>query len=235
MRILTVAAHPDDETLGAGATMALHASQGDEVWVCILSDGVTARHGHVELQKDCASRACDVLGVGNVVFCGLPDQRLDTLPLLDLITPIEKCVAELRPDVVLTHFKEDSNQDHRVVFQATLIATRPVNGTAVGRVMCYEVAGSTEWAGPFQESVFAPNVYVDVSSTLETKIAAMRAYAETAVSEVRPFPHPRSYEAIEIYARRHGVTAGLAAAEPFMLVREVARDGLPTASAAGRI
>jgi LmbE family N-acetylglucosaminyl deacetylase len=227
MRILTIAAHPDDETLGAGATIALHAARGDEVWVCILSDGVGARHGHVELQKDCAMRACDVLGVREVVFCGLPDQRLDTLPLLDVIAPIEKVIAELRPDVVLTHFKEDSNQDHRLVFQATLVAARPVNGSTVRRLMCYEIPGSTEWAGPFQESVFTPNVYVDVSSTLDKKIEAMHAYADTHISEVRPYPHPRSYEALEIYARRYGIAAGLEAAEPFMLLREIARQGLP--------
>jgi LmbE family N-acetylglucosaminyl deacetylase len=226
MRVLTIAAHPDDETLGAGGTMALHAARGDEVWVCVLTDGVTARHGHVERQSECAIRAGDVLGVSRIVFCGLPDQRLDSLPLLDVITAIEKCIAEFQPDVVYTHFKEDANQDHRIAFQATLVAARPVEGSSVKRFLCYETASSTEWAAPFSGSVFAPNVFVDITATLETKIEAMRRYADTFSGEVRPYPHPRSYEAMEAYAKRHGAAAGMGAAEPFMLVRElVGADG----------
>jgi LmbE family N-acetylglucosaminyl deacetylase len=228
VRVLTVAAHPDDETLGAGGTMARLVASGHEVWVCILSDGVTSRHGHVERQMECAVRAADVLGVTNVVFCGLPDQRLDSLPLLELITPIEKCIDELRPEVVFTHYKEDANQDHRAVFQATLVATRPVEGLSVRRVLCYETASSTEWAPPFPGSVFSPNVFVDISRTLSTKLQAMREYERTSSGpsgEMRPYPHPRSYEALEAYARRHGVVAGVHAAEPFMLVRHVYREG----------
>jgi len=225
VRILTVAAHPDDETLGAGGTMARLAAMGHEVWVCILTDGVTARHAHTELQKECAIAAADVLGVTNVVFCELPDQRLDSLPLLEVITPIEKCIGELRPEIVFTHFKEDVNQDHRTVFQASMVATRPVEGSSVQRLLCYETASSTEWAPPFPGSVFSPNVFIDITSTLPRKLDAMRFYARTYTGELRPYPHPRSYEAIEAYARRHGVVAGVEAAEPFMLVRQVHREG----------
>jgi N-acetylglucosamine malate deacetylase 1 len=221
MRVLTIAAHPDDETLGAGGTMAALAADGHEAWVCVLTDGVTARHGHVELQQECARRAMDVLGVAEALFCGLPDQRLDTLALLDVITPIEKCIAEFRPHVVLTPFMEDANQDHRVAFRATVVATRPTEGSTVRRVLCYETASSTEWAPPFPGTVFAPNVFVDIGSTLQTKLDAMREYENTHSGEMRRFPHPRSYEALEAYARRHGAAAGLQAAEPFMLVRQV--------------
>jgi LmbE family N-acetylglucosaminyl deacetylase len=219
--ILVVAAHPDDETLGAGGTVARFAEQGSEVWVCLLCDGVTNRHSEVDLQRECAERACAVLGAGHVVFCDLPDQRLDGLTLVDVITPIERCIAELRPEVVLTHFPGDVNQDHRIVFDATMVATRPTAGTPVRTVMCFETASSTEWAAPFPASTFAPNVFVDITATLPRKLAAMRMYAGTHVSEVRPYPHPRSYEAIEVYAKRQGVLAGTRAAEPFMLVRDV--------------
>jgi N-acetylglucosamine malate deacetylase 1 len=225
MRVLTVAAHPDDETLGAGATMAKLAAMGHEVWVCILADGVTSRHGYVELQKECAKRAADVLGVSNVVFCELPDQRLDALPLLDVITPIERCIGELRPDVVFTHFSQDANQDHRTVFQATLVAARPLAGISVRRLLCYETPSSTEWAPPFPGSVFSPNVFVEVAGTLPRKLDALREYERTHSNEMRPYPHPRSYEAIEAYAKRHGAVAGVQAAEPFMLVRQVHREG----------
>jgi LmbE family N-acetylglucosaminyl deacetylase len=220
-RILVVAAHPDDETLGAGGTIARFAQEGSEVWVCLVCDGVTSRHAEVDRQRECAEKACEVLGVGNVVFCDLPDQRLDTLTLVDVITPIENCVAELRPDMVLTHFKEDVNQDHGVVFGATMVATRPSSRAAARTVMCYETASSTEWAAPFAGGVFAPNVYVDITATLDKKVEAMSMYANTHVSEVKPYPHPRSYEAIEVYAKRHGVAVGMEAAEPFMLIRGV--------------
>ena len=226
MRVLTVAAHPDDETLGAGGTMAWHAARGDTVWACVLTDGVTSRHDRVQLQAECAKRACDTLGVDRLVLVGLPDQRLDTLSLLDVIGPIEQCIEELRPDVVLTHFAGDVNEDHRLVARATMVATRPVAGSSVRRVCAFEVPSSTDWAPPIAGSVFTPNLYVDISSTLDVKLTAMKAYADTFHSEVRPYPHPRSMEALTAYAQRHGVAAGLLAAEPFMLLRESATAGM---------
>lgn len=232
-RVLVVGAHPDDETLGAGGTIARHAEHGDEVWVCILTDGVAARHDRADIQYTCAQQAADVLGVKRLVTCGLQDQRLDALPLLEVIRPIERCIAELEPELVYTHFKEDANQDHRAVFQATLVAARPY-ASSVRRLLCYETASSTEWAGPFAGASFTPNVYIDVGDTLATKLAAMRCYAGTHQSEVRDYPHPRSYEAIEVYARRHGIAAGFHAAEPFMLVREIVPNGGAPAGKAPR-
>jgi LmbE family N-acetylglucosaminyl deacetylase len=220
-KVLAVVAHPDDETLGAGGSIARFIRDGGEAWVCIVCDGVTARHGESTRQRECAERACEVLGVHKVVFCNLPDQRLDTLNLVDVISPIEECVRQLKPDTVVTHFKGDVNQDHGVVFDATMVATRPKPGSTVRTVLCFETASSTEWAAPFGNGVFAPNVFIDISSTLETKIKAMTMYAQTHVSEVHPYPHPRSYEAIEVYAKRQGVAVGTAAAESFMLVRSI--------------
>jgi LmbE family N-acetylglucosaminyl deacetylase len=220
-KILVVAAHPDDETLGAGGTVARFADEGSEVWVCLLCDGVTNRHAEVARQRECAERACEILGVKRVVFCDLPDQRLDTLTLVDVITPIERCIAEFQPSIVMTHFRGDVNQDHGIVFNATMVAARPTAETSVRTLMCYETASSTEWAAPFPASTFAPNMFVDISKTLPRKLEAMSMYANTHVSEVRPYPHPRSYEAIEIYAKRQGVLTGTGAAEPFMLVRGV--------------
>jgi len=221
MNVLVVAAHPDDETLGVGGTIARHVENRDEVRVCILTDGVTARHGHTALQQERASEACRVLGVKNVAFFGLPDQHLDALPLIDVIRPIEQSVQEFRPVIVYTHFNQDANQDHRIAFQATIVATRPSGADGVKRVLCYETASSTEWAAPFTGNVFAPNVFIDIGATLSKKLEAMQMYVGTHVSEVKPFPHPRSFEAIETYAKRHGIVVGLTAAEPFMLVREL--------------
>jgi LmbE family N-acetylglucosaminyl deacetylase len=224
MKVLVIAAHPDDETLGLGGTIAKYSEQKDEVWVLILaegSEGRTPRHRHIELRKKCASQACQVLGVSRVIFCDMQDQKLDVLPLLDVIKPIEDCVRKFKPDVVYTHFKEDVNQDHRIAFQATMVATRPFGDNTVRKLLCYETPSSTEWAAPFTDSLFAPNVFVDISATLDKKIQAMQMYANTYISEVRPYPHPRSYEAIEIYAKRYGIIVGVRAAEAFMLVREL--------------
>jgi LmbE family N-acetylglucosaminyl deacetylase len=226
MRVLTVAAHPDDETLGAGGTMAWHAARGDTVWVCILTDGVTSRHHYVQQQIDCARRACDLLGVERLVLVGLPDQRLDTLSLLDVITPIEEVIEELRPDVVLTHFAGDVNEDHRLVSRATMVATRPAAGSSVAKVCSFEVPSSTDWAPPVPGSTFAPNLFVDITESFETKLTAMKAYTEAYLNEMRPFPHPRSVEALTAYAQRYGAMSGLLAAEPFMVLRESATAGM---------
>jgi LmbE family N-acetylglucosaminyl deacetylase len=234
MRLLTVAAHPDDETLGAGGTMAWHAARGDTVWALVMADGASSRHGRVAQQAECARRAADVLGIDRLILLGLPDQRLDTLPMLDLVTPIEEVVAELEPDVVLTHFPGDLNEDHRLVARAATVAARAVPGTPVSKMCAFEVPSSTDWAPPIPGSVFAPNLYVDVSETLETKLTAMKAYAQTFLSEVRPFPHPRSLEALTAAARRHGAASGLLAAEPFMLLRESATYGMRGVAAGDR-
>jgi LmbE family N-acetylglucosaminyl deacetylase len=226
MRVLTVAAHPDDETLGAGGTMAWHAARGDTVWVCVLTDGVTSRHNYVQQQVDCAKRACDLLGVERLVVVGLPDQRLDTLSLLDVITPIEEVIEEMRPDVVLTHFAGDVNEDHRLVSRATMVATRPAAGSSVAKVCSFEVPSSTDWAPPIPGSTFAPNLFVDISETLEIKLTAMKAYTAAYLNEMRPYPHPRSVEALTAYAQRYGAMSGLLAAEPFMVLRESAAAGM---------
>jgi LmbE family N-acetylglucosaminyl deacetylase len=223
-QVLVIAAHPDDETYGLGGTIARHIQQGDSVSALILTDGVTARHSATESQKAAARKACAALGVDDVRFAGLPDQRLDGMPLLEVVQPIHELIKELRPQTVYTHHRGDANQDHRAVFAATLVAVRPFGGNPVERVLCYEMASSTEWGPPFAEWAFLPNVFVDISTTLEAKLRAVEAYRETFQSEVRPFPHPRSSEAVRICAQQRGVTVGMKAAEAFILVRELVRE-----------
>jgi LmbE family N-acetylglucosaminyl deacetylase len=223
-RILVIAAHPDDEVLGVGGTMAGHVQRGDQVSVLIITDGVTSRHNVTEPQKVAARKACDTLGVQDVRFVNLPDQRLDDMPLLELIKPIANQVKELRPQVVYTHHRGDANQDHRAIFAATLVAVRPFGDNPVEQVLCYEVASSTEWGPSFPEWAFLPNVFVDISATLETKVEAFKAYRETFESELRPFPHPRSPEVVRINAQHRGVSVGMQAAEAFILVRKLVRE-----------
>jgi LmbE family N-acetylglucosaminyl deacetylase len=223
-KVLVLAAHPDDETYGVGGTIARHALRGDAVSVLILTDGVTARHNATEPQKLAARKACAELGVQDVRFAGLPDQRLDGVALLEVIRPIERVFRELEPQVLYTHHRGDSNQDHRTVFAATLVAARPVKDNPTVRLLCYEVASATEWGPPCTDWVFSPNVFVDVHNTLDAKLRALDAYRETFQSEVKPYPHPRSSEAVRIFAQHRGVTVGLQAAEAFVLLRELIKE-----------
>jgi LmbE family N-acetylglucosaminyl deacetylase len=220
-KILIIAAHPDDETLGVGGAILKHVEANDHVTVFIAADGVTARHDQIEQQQEAALRACRKLGVVDVRFGGLPDQRLDEFPLLELIAPLSQLIKDLRPKVVYTHHGGDVNQDHRAIFEATLIAARPVGDYPVKELYCYEVPSSTEWAPPLNHWVFQPNVYVDIEPFLDKKIEAALEYTRTYQSEIPPYPHPRSPQAIEIYAKRRGIEVGLRAAEAFMLIRKL--------------
>jgi LmbE family N-acetylglucosaminyl deacetylase len=157
------------------------------------------------------------LGVKNIVLHKLPDNRLDTVPLLDIVKIVEGLVEGIKPEIIYTHHGGDLNIDHGVIHRAVLTATRPLAGQPVQEIYAFEVPSSTEWAFQRLEPAFRPNVFVDVSWTLEAKIAAMQCYE----TEVRQFPHPRSPEALRALAMRWGSLAGCAAAEAFELVRSI--------------
>jgi LmbE family N-acetylglucosaminyl deacetylase len=139
------------------------------------------------------------------------------VPLLDVAKIIEDLVGKIRPQKVYTQHGGDLNIDHVVTYRATLIATRPMSGCPVRSVYAYPVASSSEWAFQQFSPSFSPNLFADISETLESKIKAMQLYE----SEARPFPHPRSPDALRAAAKYWGSVCGLAAAEPFQIVREV--------------
>jgi len=218
-KVLVVAAHPDDELLGCGGTVALHTAKGHTVWSLIACEGESVRYndetsGHQAGHTKCAQ---DALGVERVVALGLPDQRLDTLSLVDIITPIEQIVDTFQPDIVYCHHGGDINRDHQLLFQALMVATRPTTSHIRG-IFAFDTASSTEWAYPRS---FVPDTWVDISTTLETKLKAMECYER----EVRPHPHPRSIEGLRSRSEAWGNQACMAAAEVFMTVRRVARAG----------
>lgn len=229
MSILVVAAHPDDEILGCGGTMARLAREGHEVRIAILAEGMSSRYAHREdadprqLQHlhARAQQAADKVGAKEVVLCKLPDNRLDTVPLLEVVKLVEELVARFRPEVIYTHHPGDLNVDHGVVHRAVLTATRPVPGQCVRDIYAFEVPSSTEWAFQRLEPSFRPSVFVDITETLETKIEALACYD----TETRKFPHPRSAEALRAIATRWGSVAGLPAVEAFELIRSVRPAG----------
>jgi LmbE family N-acetylglucosaminyl deacetylase len=222
---LVVAAHPDDEVLGCGGTIARRAAEGAEIHILILGEGATSRAttraaGDTAMTDhlvECAQRAAGVLGAASVEVSGLPDNRLDGVDLLDVVKRIEAHIERHRPAVVYTQHGGDVNVDHRRIFEAVLAATRPQPGHPVREVLAYAVNSSTEWAFGTLAPVFRAEVFVDISSTLATKSAALACYPD----ELRPFPHPRSIEAVEAQARTWGAAVGVAAAEAFSVVRSI--------------
>ena len=229
MNILVVAAHPDDEILGCGGTMARLAREGHEVRIAILAEGMSARYANREDadQKQLqhlharAHQAAEKVGAKELVLCKLPDNRLDTVPLLDVVKLVEELVTRFRPEVIYTHHPGDLNVDHGVVHRAVLTATRPLAGQCVKEIYAFEVPSSTEWAFQRLEPSFRANVFVDITGTLETKIEALACYD----TETRTFPHPRSAEALRAIATRWGSVAGLPAVEAFELIRSVQPAG----------
>lgn len=221
--VLVIAAHPDDEILGLGATVARHVDDGDAVHTVIVAEGSTSRSLHrntashaeqLSQLHEAAITAARILGSHPPKMLGLPDNRLDSLDLLDIIKPIETIVSEIRPTIVYTHHAGDLNIDHRILYEATLTACRPLPGTQIRAIYTFETVSSTEW-GPSQP--FIPDHFVDVETTWSRKIAALNAYS----SEMRPAPHARSVEAVEALAVWRGASVGLGKAEAFQTIRQI--------------
>lgn len=218
-RVAVIAAHPDDELLGAGGTLARHVRDGEEVHAIVVADGAGSRYPAeliATLEKQ-AHRAAEIIGFTSLQFLSLPDQRLDTVPLIELTQRLEGVLDEIAPITVYTHFPEDVNDDHRVVARCAWTACRPYARPELRKFAVFQTPSSTEWAWPMPGTEFRPNLFVDVSDTLETKIAAMECYA----TELRDYPHPRSSRALREHAAYWGSRIGRLAAEPFTVLRDV--------------
>jgi N-acetylglucosamine malate deacetylase 1 len=218
-RILVLAAHPDDEVLGMGGTIALHVQQGDEVRIVCVTDGSSTQYpgdSARQQQKNAeALAAAKALGVTDYVHLDLPDMRLDTVPHVDLNTIVEEHVREFESDVVYTAHP-DVNRDHRALFDSVAVATRSTPGQVVRRVLTYAPTSSTEWT-PAGTNWFVPNWFVDITETLQHKLDAFACFE----TEQRPYPHPRNARALEAHAQFFGATVGCEYAEPFVLVRSL--------------
>ena len=227
-RTLVVAAHPDDEVLGCGATMARISSNGGTVQTIFLADGESSRFLTSEIdskkvtkriqdRKIAANSAAMILGSLPPKFFDLPDNRLDTIPILEIAKIIEQEMALFKPNRVITHFSDDINVDHRIVHEAVLIATRPQSEIRIREVICFELPSSTEWRPPGSGQIFSPNLFIDVKGFEDQKFAALKAYE----AEMRPFPHPRSNEAIQALMNWRGATSNLYSSEAFVLARGI--------------
>jgi LmbE family N-acetylglucosaminyl deacetylase len=215
--ITAVVAHPDDEVLGCGGLIARATRAGIPTQVLIVSGATSSRqHTRVEsLPINETANAMKILGVEHWTILGFPDNRLDTIPFLDLIQKVEACLSATRPELVLTHDGSDLNLDHRLVHQAVLTACRPIDATPRA-IYGFETLSSSEWQDPSLQH-FRPTVFVDIAEVLAIKLEAMACYQ----SELRDFPHPRSIEGIRIRAAQRGMEVGRSHAEAFRLIRQI--------------
>lgn len=218
-KILVVAAHPDDELLGVGGTIARLVHEGVECHCVILGEGITAR-GNTRSEFDGteqkpllndARRAAKRIGYSSINFCGLPDVRFDSIELLDIVKLVQKYIQEIKPDTIFTHHYGDLNIDHRYTYDAVMCANRPTGESYAKRVLCFETLSSTEWRFGQKEKAFYPNVFVNITEYFDDKWEALSCYR----GEMRDYPHPRSKEALEAYAKKWGSTVNLYYAEAF--------------------
>ena len=222
-RVLVVAAHPDDEVLGMGGTLARYVHRGDSVGVLFLGDGVSSR-GQVDSRaardrKRAAEAACKVLGADILGFETLPDNAFDTVPLLQIAKLVERAKQTFKPSLVYTHHAGDLNIDHILTCRATLTAFRPQPHETYKAIYAFEVNSSTEWSPPSLGATFIPDTYVDMTAQLETLLKAYAHYSE----EVRDDPHSRSVTALKLAAQHRGRQVGFGAAEAFVTLRRLIR------------
>jgi LmbE family N-acetylglucosaminyl deacetylase len=227
--LLIVAAHPDDEVLGCGATVRRMVSKGWQAHLVLFTGGVGGRHGadsagstavqaEQENLRNQTRRAAEVIGLSKITMLDFPDNRMDTVGRNDLALALRPIVDDLKPSIVFTHHPGDYNWDHGRVFDAVMMAARPNPPEFMPEeVRTFEVLSSTERAWQEPSRVFLPNLYVDITATIDMKKLALRYYQ----SECRPYPHPRSIEAVEYLARKRGNEVGLKYAEAFHVVRKV--------------
>jgi LmbE family N-acetylglucosaminyl deacetylase len=222
-KVLVVAAHPDDEILGCGGTMALHVDKGNDVYVVFMADGVASRGdsknllGKINERKQSAIEACAIIGCKHPVFLGFPDNQLDACSILDITQKLESVIDEINPEIVYTHHNKDLNVDHQLTHQAVITACRPQPDNTVSEIYSFEVLSSTGWNSPTENNIFIPNTFVEISKTWKKKMDALYCYDD----ELRSYPHARSYKGVKSLAVFRGISVGLEYAEAFHLIRKL--------------
>ncbi len=220
-RVLVIAAHPDDEVLGVGGTIAKYSEQGYEIYIHIVTEGASTQYPNdnkrLNAKRQAAVRANQILGGEEVHFGELPDMKLDTIPHVELNKELERIIKAVKPEVIFTHHSGDVNKDHKLICESTLVACRPVKGNLVKEIYAYETPSSTEWSDTKPKDYFIPNLYVRLTEKqLKNKCLAMKEYK----TELRDYPHPRSIKSIKNYSKSRGNEAGYNYAEAFRLIRK---------------
>lgn len=218
-KILVIAAHPDDEVLGCGGALLKHAANNDKILLLFATDGESSRRSgnkKILYRKKQASKVARIINAQTPVFLNFPDNQLDKINILKIAKIFANIVHRFKPNIIYTHHYNDLNIDHRLTFEATMIACRPLVESSVTEIYCFEILSSTGWRG-ISNLAFKPNVYVDIKDYIKKKIDLMKIYEK----EIRPSPHPRSVESINAMAISRGSEVSLSYAESFELIRYI--------------
>jgi N-acetylglucosamine malate deacetylase 1 len=220
--ILVVAPHCDDEILGCGGIIAKYVSQGCKVYIAIVTNGnlgapeLFSEEGTKKVRSE-ALNSHRVLGVSETFFLDFPAPRLDSIPAYKLSIAISKIINEKSIEVLYIPHRGDIHKDHRITYEASLVAARPINNCPVKKIMAYETLSETEWAPPFGDDVFIPTIFENIEGFIDKKKEAFACFT----TQIKEFPHPRSLKTIEILSNFRGATVGKNYAEAFMLIREI--------------
>jgi N-acetylglucosamine malate deacetylase 1 len=217
--ILVIVAHPDDEVLGCGGTIARHSNNGDKVHVICMTNGVSSRNSstkEIQNRQNAAQNAANILGVLSIKFLDFPDNKMDSVPLLDIVQKIESATKDMNTRVIYTHHIGDLNVDHQITHKAVMTAFRPTPLSSVKEIYTFEIMSSTDWNFS-AKNTFKPNYFIEISNYIDLKLSALNAYN----MELRNTPHSRSISNIESLAKFRGNTVGVDMAEAFMVLRKL--------------
>ncbi|SMM99280.1 hypothetical protein SPONN_402 [uncultured Candidatus Thioglobus sp.] len=214
-KVLIIAAHQDDEVLGCGATIAKHSKNGDKVQVIFIADGFSSRDNTNNNRDNSATQVAKILGCKKPIFANLPDNQLDSIPLLEIVKKIEITINDFLPNIIYTHHFGDLNIDHQITHKAVMTACRPQPNFCVKEIYSFEILSATHWQSPSMGNVFIPNYFIDITGFMDKKIQALQCYD----AEIREFPHARSYQTIQSMAKFRGSLIGIEIAEAFCVER----------------
>jgi len=215
-KVLIIVAHPDDEVLGCGATIAKHTQNGDTVQTVFIADGFSSRENSSNRDSS-AYKASEILGCEKPVFLNFPDNQLDTISLLRIVKEVEKSIEDFQPSIIYTHHFGDLNIDHQITHKAVMTACRPQPNFCVKEIYSFEILSATHWQSPSMGAAFNSNYFINVSGFMEKKIKALQHYD----NEMQEYPHARSYESVVNLAKFRGSLAGIKVAEGFFIERLV--------------
>lgn len=220
-KIMIIAAHPDDELLGCGGTVAKLIEEGYSAKTVILGRGMLARgkehEKHLEKHMENSKNANKEIGIDEIEIYDFPDNSFDTIPLLEIIKVVEKEITHYQPDIIFTHHGNDLNIDHRKTFEAVMTACRPQPGVINPKIYTFFIPSSTDWIDGDSLNSFVPNTYIDIEKQIDKKIKALSYYD----TEMKEYPHSRSLESLKIFSKYWGNRVGMNYVEPLKLIREI--------------
>ena len=220
--VFVIAPHCDDEILGCGGTMSKLISNGHQVYVAIVTNGhlgapeLFTKEGTEKVRSE-ALAAHKILGVKETFFLDFPAPKLDSIPAYQLSIRLASIIADKQIEVMYIPHRGDIHKDHRITYEAALVAARPINNCPVRKILAYETLSETEWAPPFGDDAFIPTIFENIEGHIEKKLEAFKCFS----TQIKEFPHPRSLKTIEILSNLRGATVGISNAESFMLIREI--------------